>query len=306
MRKYLIIAFLSICYVSLFGSDLPVKLIKPDTLLIGRHFNIEVRIKQFDNQKILPPKNTGSDVVDIIKSSYKLEKTFYLYNLEIAAYDTGRVEIPPLTFYVSNSQSEQDKNSKILDSLQTQSFSVWVASSTSEADTTLNDIKKPISVYLKWQDYLFIIVLFYVISLLFVLYKKLRRSKNKQILESMEYDNRPAWKKCLDMLYSLKEQDLLSANEWVEYHYLLTMVIKYFLLLQYNIKAVEMTTYEIKETLDSDFKNKKELLEILNYCDQIKFAKFEPEKSVSIHYEKWLEDYLLSFRVVEAVMEAGK
>lgn len=306
MKKYLFAIFFFLIVLILSASDLPIKLFKPDTLFIGQPFDIVVKIHPSDNKKVLPPKYIDSEILNILNSSFELKDNTYTYKISIAAFDTGRVEIPPLSFYLINPSSENTKNLKMVDSLQTQSFSLWVTPSITETDTTLKDIKQPLAIHLQWQDYLLIILILYAVSLIYLFIKKIRNRKNNTLLDFVEYDNRPAWQKAFDMLNSLREQKLLSKGEWVEYHYLLSMVLRYFLLLQFNIKAIEMTTYEIKDALDENFPHKREILEILNYSDQIKFAKFIPEITISNHYETWVENYLFSFKITVTETEQPK
>lgn len=283
---------------SIFAESLPVKLTKPDTLYIGQNFLIEVNIPLSPDYKIIPPKQIFTDNVDLIDLKKTDTQKFYSYLITVAAFDTGKVEIPPISFYYS-----AKGDSTLLDSIQTQPFSVWVSSSLAPADTTLRDINPPESVYLEWQDYLILLVLLNVLSLIYILLKNLKNKKSKEeIIEAV--DLRPPWIKALEMLEDLKKQDLLENNEWVEYHYNLSLILRFFLLHQFNIKAIEMTTYEIKESLPVDFLKRSEILHLLSFCDQIKFAKSVPEIIISKKYEEWLQNYLLSFKTDDTETEA--
>ncbi len=284
-RILVILGFLS--FYGLFALDLPIKLVKPDTLYIGQSFTLEVDIPKENKTTFSEPKQINSEQMSLLKSEYKEGEKSYRYLLTVAAFDTGKVNVPPISFYRNHDHK--------IDSLQTQSFSVWISSSLTPADSTVKDIKKPGSVYLEWQDYVLLLIILNVISILYVMIKNIKNRRNKeQGFETI--DIRPAWQKAYDMLLELRSKDLLNKNEWIEYHYSLSLVLRKFLMMQFNIKAVEMTTYEVKEALNPGFQHKKELIQLLNFCDQIKFAKGIPDLMISGQYETWLEQYILSFK----------
>ncbi len=297
MRSFFsFLLIVSIC-LSLTANPLPVKLTKPDTLYIGQNFSIEVNIPHASDRKIIPPHHIFAENVDLIDVKILDSQKFHTYLITVAAFDTGKVEIPPISFYVN-----KINQSSTLDSMQTQPFSVWVSSSLAPADTTLRDINPPESVFLEWQDYLILLIILNVISLIYILLKNLKNRKSKEVISEV-IDDRPPWIKALEMLQELKSQSLLENNEWVEYHYNLSLILRFFLLHQFNIKAIEMTTYEIKESLPPDFNKRSEILHLLSFCDQIKFAKSVPEIIISKKYEEWLENYLLSFKIDDSETE---
>jgi len=293
--KRILLLLSALLIIALHATDLPVKLIKPDTLYIGESFTLEIEIPKDEKVNISEPKNINSDQVVLIKTELQDSDKTYKYLLTVAAFDTGKVDVPAISFY--------KKSEKTLDSLLTQSFSIWVSSSLTPADTTIKDIKEPESVYLEWQDYVLLLIIFNLLSLLYVLVKNFRNRKNKEE-EYQTIDLRPAWEKAMEMLIKLKEQDLLEKNEWIEYHYSLSIVLRHFLMLQFNVKAVEMTTYEVKESLPTDFQFKREIIQLLSFCDQIKYAKGIPDISISKKYEEWLEQYIISFKIESKETEA--
>ncbi|HOE91971.1 MAG TPA: hypothetical protein PLV22_08340 [Candidatus Cloacimonadota bacterium] len=286
MKKILYIIICMFCY-TLSAVSLPVTLIKPDTLHIGQSFNLEVKVHNDKTSKIIAPKRINADNIALLKVNQEEVEELYKYLLTVAVFDTGKVNFPPISFY-------RQKGNKI-DSLTTETFSIWVSSSLTPADSLIKDIKPISKIKLKIQDYALIVLIVIVIIFIVIILKKLMKKKELNIIS--EYiDTRAAWEKAYAMLEELKLKDLLEKNEWIEYHYLLSLILRYFLMYQFNFKAVEMTTYEIKESMPKDIHARDEILQLLRFCDQIKFAKGVPDISISKQSERWLEGYILSFK----------
>ncbi len=299
MRKEIIITLIFQSIMSfLLSNSLPIKLIKPDSLFIGTRFKLEVKIPKEENFVIQSPKRVDSEKVDLIKSEFKLEKNVYKYLLTLAVFDTGKVDVPSIYFYQTSEKEGSSTNKSKIDSLKTQSFSVFVLNSLTLEDSTLKDIKPPLPYYLKLKDYLFPIFLIIILNILYMVITGLIQKRKLSKIYNEPVDNRPAWQIAMEMLVLLQKQKLLEKNDWIEYHYQLSLVIRLFLEKQFGVKAVEMTTAEIRDSIDPFFQKRKELLELLSFCDMIKFAKYIPPLTRSQFYEKWLETYILEFKPI--------
>lgn len=301
MKKICILLILFILIITgLNGTSLPVKLSKPDSLFIGTPFQIEVNLPARENMEIAPPKRINSEKVELLKSEFKIDNNVYKYLLTISVFDTGKVDIPSIWFY--EKEKNKEKKEIIKDSLKTQFFSVFIQNSLTPEDSVLKDIKQPLPYYLKLHDYLFPVLLFLLLNIIYLFissYIQNRKVTKDQTEEA--YDTRPAWQIAMEMLELLRNQNLLDKKEWIEYHYQLSLVLRLFLDKQFNLKAVEMTTAEIKDSMDFYFSNRREILDLLSFCDMIKFAKYVPPVQKSLEYEIWLEKYLLSFKITEKI-----
>jgi hypothetical protein len=257
-------------------------------LYIGQEFSIEVQIGKDEQAIVIPPKRLNSNDAVLLDTEVSEMQDLYKYFLSIAVFDTGKVDIPSITFY-------RTKENKV-DSLSTASFSVWVSSSLSPADSLITDIKAAQKVFLKVYDYLIILLFIAIIIIIYIAIKAIIRKKRAKP-ELQIIDTRPAWEKAYEMLLALKDRQLLELNEWIDYHYYLSLVLRYFLMYHYGMKAVEMTTQEITDEMEVDLPARIDILKLLRFCDQIKFAKGIPNINESKAYEQWLEDYLLSFQI---------
>jgi len=74
----------------------------------------------------------------------------------------------------------------------------------------------------------------------------------------------------------------------------LSLIFRFFIERQHGVKAVEMTTFEIKQAL-KELPQKTQIIKLLSEMDKIKFAKFVPSKKDAEDLLFWIENYILSF-----------
>lgn len=100
---------------------------------------------------------------------------------------------------------------------------------------------------------------------------------------------RPAHEIALEKLHDLGDKKLWQTGEVKEYQSELTYIIREYLENRYDIKALESTTDEIVTELSQkefDPTDERNLREILQVADLVKFAKAKPEMSI---HEKFLD-----------------
>ncbi len=91
-------------------------------------------------------------------------------------------------------------------------------------------------------------------------------------------------------------QKLPDHGQFIAYWFEITMILRLFIERHYDIKAMEMTTREIRENLVlRDHREKSEILHFLDGADRIKYAKGDSTYKACMNSEKWLENYLKSF-----------
>ncbi|MBT5420007.1 MAG: hypothetical protein HOK80_03875, partial [Candidatus Cloacimonetes bacterium] len=109
-------------------------------------------------------------------------------------------------------------------------------------------------------------------------------------------DDRPAYIIALELLNNLKKDDLIVKGDYLNFYFRISLILRLFIELHYEINSVEMTTSEIRANLIlEDHSEKSKILKFLANADMIKFAKAIPAISDSEKTLFWLEDYLKSF-----------
>ena len=305
MKKLSIFILFLTCFYSLFSAELKYQVDKPSLLHLGTPFNILVDITTEKGQNIIAPAGDTLDIFikqDIKQSEEITEdgKTLTHVNLTYAAWNTGSAEFPALEFSVVGDSTQK---------LSTQPFTVHIESVLSDSvraelkQATDIDTSKfkvfhassvrinPTPLEIAFPIILLALIIFIVILAVRLIKKYL---KNRNTSEETEIiDNRPAHVIALEMLESLKTRKLLQTNQLIEYHFQLSMILRTFIELSYKIKAVEMTTSEIRTNLETvDFQEKSWILEYLNQSDKVKFAKHQPEYNVSETAMNSLNEYL--------------
>ncbi len=280
---------------TLYGQTLDYSVDKPNQLLVGTPFKLYVNIETALTDSIFSPKLDTLDVFirtgDIIQTEEIIEdKKFSKLVLRFQGFDTGEFTFPALEFLVEKENGEQQI-------LKTNEFLVNIQSVIVDSSQVIKDISGPLEIGYSFWDYLLPILL--LLLIIFGIYMMRRYLKRKPIEEEKPviHDTRPAWQICLEMLHRLQKEDLLGKGEFLEFYYRLSIILRSFIELHYNVKAVEMTTSEIRQKLQlNSHKEKGNILELLSLSDRVKFAKFSPTYKDSEEKYRWLESYLKSFK----------
>ncbi len=305
MKKLSILFILLVSLYSLFSAELEYKVDKPTTLHLGTPFSILVDIITEKGENIIAPAGDTLDIFikqDVTQFEEETEdgKTLTHVDLKYAAWNTGTAEFPALEFSVIGDTTQK---------LSTQAFTVVIESILSDSvraelkqatdiDTSKFKVFHSAAVRINPTPFeiAFPIILLILIALIVILAVRLVKkyiAKRNAPEERTIADNRPAHVIALEMLESLKGRKLLQTNQLIEYHYQLSMILRIYVELAYGIKAVEMTTSEIRANLVlEDFQEKSWILGFLNEADKVKFAKFTPEYSVSEQAMSSLNEYL--------------
>jgi len=165
-----------------------------------------------------------------------------------------------------------------------------------DSTKTIKDIAAPIQVNLKFLDFFIPLLLLVLIVIIIKLLVKYFKSLKQPLIEQEIIDDRPAYVIALELLNELKKDDLLKKEDFLNFYFKLSYILRLFIKLHYNINSIEMTTSEIRSNLVlDDHKEKSEILEFLNKADLIKFAKAVPTETEAKNAMKWLEVYLISF-----------
>ncbi|MCL2065163.1 MAG: hypothetical protein FWG98_12465 [Candidatus Cloacimonetes bacterium] len=283
MINKLIMLLITLFYVSLaFGNSLWVSDIS-DTLYIGQLINIELDMSDYQPERLFVLRDRSTPEIELF-DILTLRDRPWQYLLRIAPFDTGYVRTERIPIYFTAEGRA--------DTLYIEPFSFYVRSSLTIADTLLRDIVPPRSFRWKFMDYFVPILILLVIGA--IVYFLMKYFKKKEEEEQEYVDTRPAWMIALELLQEFKQKTYLRDGYYLEYYFELSMILRIFIEKQYRIKAAEMTTYEIKQSL-GEIEQKKQIIKILSEMDMVKFAKTIPILKDAEDMLYWIEKYVMSF-----------
>ena len=282
-KKNTILIFI-LLYISLsYGNSLRVPNIA-DTLFIGQLINIEIDMTEQQPDRIFVLRERSTPQIELF-DIVTLRDRQWQYLLRIAPFDTGYIHTERIPIYFTKND--------IGDTLYIEPFSFYVKSALTIADTLLKDIAPPRAFRWKFFDYLLpILILLAIAAAIYYLMKILKKKET----ETEFVDDRPAWIIAFELLQQFKQKTYLQNGQYLDYYFELSLIFRIFIEKQFNIKAAEMTTYEIKQAL-SEIEHKREILKILSEMDMVKFAKSIPVIKDAEDMLYWIEKYVLSFAV---------
>lgn len=136
-------------------------------------------------------------------------------------------------------------------------------------------------------------VMFALIGLIYWWIRRPKMEEDEAVEEKKEII--PAHVIALEKLKSLRDQELWQKGEQKEYHSQLTYIVREYLENRYGITALESTTYEIEQDLESvdfDSKFKDNLREMLSIADLVKFAKAESSEEINKRIIEQAEEFV--------------
>jgi len=304
MKKVILILLIIIPLLG-FSQTIDQKLVKPQKLFVGTPFHVIVDITTAQADSIFAAPIDTRDVFILrdMKSEDLLEEDLRISKLDLTfqPFDTGEFTFPELEFAIV---SENDTTF-----LKTNEFILSIESVLSDSSDVVMDIADPLKVNLGFWDYFFPILAIIIIVLAIILIYKALKNRELNIEKPIYVDSRPPYQIVLELLSKLNKENLPAKGEFLNFHFHLSYLLRFFIELQYKITAVEMTTSEIRSDLQlDDFEEKSQIIDFLSFADKIKFAKFQPTVDESIKAESWLEEYLKSFKekIIETETEESE
>lgn len=221
--------------------------------------------------RIYPEKNFGGKI---------LQKAEFI----VTIFNTGSYVIPP--FKVGYTDSAGQKQTASSDSILITVNSVGRRASDKD---DIRDLKPPLELLTgRWRYPVAALVLI-MAGLIFYLYWR-RRRVPAQITAGVAEDLRPPWEIARQRLLALKESDLLERGMSKEFHFQYSEIIRWYLERRYAILALERTTTELKEALrhnDLPHAVYLQTIDVLEFCDLVKFAKFLPSlEAIRTNWER--------------------
>lgn len=200
----------------------------------------------------------------------------------VTSFDTGFHVIRPIQFgYRLNQESDYSI-------LETNPLLIHIAGVKVNISEPIRDIKDIARVPVTWLEVLAGFALLTALSSLVYLFIWHRRKKRMQPKAIYVPRNQmlPPHRIALDELERLKTKKLWQQGKIKEYHTELTEIIRRYIEQRFTLSALEMTTFEILDSLDRTnltSANREKLERILTLADFVKFAKWQPQAD---HHER--------------------
>jgi len=247
--------------------------------LIGDWIPLKVEAIHPQNVVFFPPdvgeKAGDLDIVKIenFQPVVSKDQVHHQWNLILAAYDTGKFEIPAIELRCHTA------GDTAISAFKTEPLQVYIAGAGGDTLKAPHDIKPPVSAPLEFADFLpFIILIAWVGFLVLAIWwwKKYRKPREKAIeevkiprLDPYDYANK--------RFVELENKKLWERGFVKEYWSELTEIVREYLENAFIFNALEMTTDELFEAGDKLGLFREEgYRELFRQADWVKFAKFIP------------------------------
>ncbi|MCB5256299.1 MAG: hypothetical protein PHT61_08170 [Candidatus Cloacimonetes bacterium] len=268
MKKHILILFLILTGVYL-SAQIKQSLSGVDSLKVGMPFELRIETG-------FPLKEI--EIPDTLQQFRVLEQNIQplgegsIARLSIVPLRTGTLSFPKLDL----------KRAGLLGpGASTDAFRVFVLRSRAEADTLLREIK-PLRRYpLQIEFWLYMLLLLFALALAIILLIPTKKKNRKPpvVIKAKPdpVEIVPPHLKALKALDEL-EQSGLMYRDYLSYHFRLSMILREYLEARFGFGATQMTGSEIAENLNVlNFVPKRDYMDILHYCDMVKFAKARVE-----------------------------
>lgn len=245
-------------------------------------FSVQDSIKNIELVKAIPPK-----------SEEKNGRITDYYEFVFAGYDSLDGEINQLRIFYTTA-GDTARNSVYVNAIP---ISVKKVEVNRQAD--IKDIKEPYTIPF---DYLLLFIIILAVAVIgtigYYFYRKYKAKKEAAGQEVIII--KTPYEEAFDSLKELEDKKLFQKGYVKEYHTELTYIIRRYFERLHQIPALEITSYELLESLKSiniPVEVQFELTEFFNNADMVKFAKFQPMNSIN---EKMLQ---IAYKILEVSKE---
>jgi hypothetical protein len=199
-----------------------------------------------------------------------------IQSITITSFDSGYYRIAPLKFYF------QPIDDTAFTEITT--AAVYLRVHTMEVDTSqaIKAIKPPLTAPLTFREVLpwILIALAATLIVLLVIYVVRKRKKSEPLFRIRPKIILPAHVVAMNELEILKLKKLWQSGKVKNYYTELTDIVRIYIENRFDVRAVEMTTYEIMEGMKQADANKEiieKLRQTLMLADLVKFARENPQ-----------------------------
>ena len=256
-----------------------------DTIIVGQPFDYQLSLtinKDYfvDWQQYSDTLSKSIDIIEVgevkTKELSNSDNVIMTQNLKLTSFDTGYVYVPEIK--ISYSKSLKDSIRYTLRTNEKELYVTTIAVDTTQAFRPIKSVMKQGITgkeVLPWA--LIVIVLAGIAYLIY--YRKTHKKVKEEVVEEKKKPTIPAIITARAKLAEMKENELWNSAKTKDYYTDLTDIAREYLEGQFEIDAIEMTTDEIMEavnTLNLNKETKSKLQETLTTADFVKFAKATP------------------------------
>jgi predicted nucleic acid-binding protein len=245
---------------------------------IGDRIEIEVRLEHPPGTEVEPAAVDSGGVFTLLEREgiERISDGESMARFTVAAYDTGRLTIPPFRF---RAVAPGDTAA-----VEVTTGPIEVVLHDVPVDTTadIRDIRPPVSLGYSWREAVvpgLLLLAALVVAGLVVRAVRRRRRGRDVVPEPGPVDARPPHEIALERLRRIEAERIWQAGEVKRYHSEVTDVVRSYLEARFRIAAPELTTEEIlaevrRDGLDS--RAAAEIERVLRRADRVKFARYRP------------------------------
>lgn len=249
-------------------------------ILIGEQAKIELQVALDANQRVVFPVYTdtivrGVEVLDVSKPDTQFlnnrQRLLISQEYTITSFDSALYYLPPMVVDVDNKKYTSN-------ALALKVYSIPVDTLNPEVFFGQKEVMKPEFV---WEDWYGLIAcsLILIPLLILLVYLIMRIKDNKPIIRKVKVEPKlPPHQAALQQIERIKTEKVWQKGDSKEYYTQLTDTIRTYIRDRFGFNALEMTSSEIIERLleDNDKNALKDLKELFQTADLVKFAKHNP------------------------------
>jgi hypothetical protein len=266
------------------------------SILIGDQINLAVSVTCPKEALVVFPQvgDTIISKIEVIRKS-KVDtvvtatqggmKTLF-QKITITSFDSGYFAIPPFTILYKNPGDAEYQGAE------TEPLLLEVRTVQVDMSKEIKDIKDPLKAPVTFKELLPWILAFLALCLIIwgIIYYMKKRKKAEPLIQLRRKPELPPHVVALDALESLRAKKLWQSGRIKEYHTELTEIIRTYIENKFHIRAIEMVTEEILESIDhtvTSIETRIKLRDMLQLSDLVKFAKERPlpdEEEKTLNY----------------------
>ena len=252
----------------------------PDHITIGDPIQLRLRIEADENLHVYldPIDRSEHEHLEVDKSQVEriesenlpMGKAHYEVTYPLRAFTIGKHTLPPITIKYADTDGESG-------SIQTPAYLFEVRAIKPADVTEMKGIKGPRSVPPNWFLYIFVTFLV-VVAIGTTIFFFLRRRAKPTDLQPEILPQRHPHEIAYDQLNRIEGMNWVAQGEMKVYHTEISHVIRQYIAAQYHIPALELTTQELLDRLQTEDMPNKLVRQFFTNCDWVKFARYSPTK----------------------------
>ncbi len=252
----------------------------PDDITIGTPVQLRLQIEADESLHIYLDPMTVSEqehlegdkpqVKHIRSEDVPIGKVRYEAIYPLRAFTTGTHTLPPITIKYTGADGDTG-------SIQTPAYLFEVRSVKSPGTTELKGIKGPWSAPPNWFLYISVVLLLIIIvGAVGLLY--LRKRAKPVDLQSEVVSQRQPHEIAYERLGWIEGMNWIAQGKMKVYHTEISHVLRQYIAARYHIPALELTTEELLDRLQTEDTPRERVQQFFTNCDLVKFARYGPTK----------------------------